>query len=45
MIIDPWGHIVAQVSDGTGWATAVIDREYINKIRTNLPVKNHRVLK
>ena len=21
MIIDPWGHIVAQVSDGTGWAT------------------------
>lgn len=45
MIIDPWGHIVAQVSDGTGWATAVIDKEYINKIRTNLPVKNHRVLK
>lgn len=44
MIIDPWGHIIAQVSDGTGWASAVIDMNYISKIRSNLPVKDHRVL-
>ena len=44
MIIDPWGHIIAQVSDGTGWASAMIDMDYISKIRSNLPVKDHRVL-
>ena len=26
LVCDPWGHVVAQVSDGVGWATARIDR-------------------
>ncbi len=25
MVVDPWGHVVAKVSDGIGWATARID--------------------
>jgi nitrilase len=44
MIIDPWGHIIAQVSDGKGWATATINSTYIKEIRSNVPVSKHRVL-
>ena len=25
LVVDPWGHVVSKVSDGTGWATARID--------------------
>lgn len=44
MIVDPWGHIVAQVSDGPGWATAKVDEKYLRHIRSNVPVSSHRVL-
>ncbi|MCY4463774.1 MAG: carbon-nitrogen hydrolase family protein [Albidovulum sp.] len=45
MIVDPWGHVVAQVSDTTGFASAFIDSEYISKVRSSVPVHRHRVLK
>ena len=44
MIVDPWGHIIAQVSDGTGWTSASLNKAYLNTIRTNVPVAEHRVL-
>jgi predicted amidohydrolase len=44
MIIDPWGNIVAQASDGPGWASAKIDEKYLKNIRSNVPVASHRVL-
>lgn len=44
MIIDPWGSIVAQVSNGEGGAAAVIDRAYIDTVRARIPLAKHRVL-
>ncbi|MDE0304764.1 MAG: carbon-nitrogen hydrolase family protein [Albidovulum sp.] len=45
MIVDPWGHVAAQVSDKTGFATSTIDRSYLGKVRGSVPVHQHRVLK
>ncbi|MDE8347200.1 MAG: carbon-nitrogen hydrolase family protein [Acidocella sp.] len=42
MIVDPWGHVVARASDGPGWASSVIDRSYMARIRANMPVLAHR---
>lgn len=44
LIADPWGHVVAKVSDGTGWAAATIDKTYMAKLRANMPVLEHRKL-
>ncbi|MBW2731003.1 MAG: carbon-nitrogen hydrolase family protein [Deltaproteobacteria bacterium] len=41
-IIDPWGAIVAQVSDGDGVAVADLDLDYVKKVREELPCLNHR---
>lgn len=35
MIVDPWGQIVAQCSEGTGICTADIDLEYLDKVSTS----------
>jgi nitrilase len=42
MIADPWGHTVAKVSDGTGWATARLDPNVTARIRRDMPVLEHR---
>ena len=44
MVVDPWGTIVAQASDGVGSASATIDRERVARVRSQLPVSGHRVL-
>lgn len=44
MIVDPWGHIAAQASEGTGFASARIDPGYIATVRQRIPVRDHRVL-
>lgn len=44
MIIDPWGTIVAQVSDGPGWSTARIERGVIDSTRARMPVMAHHRL-
>lgn len=44
MIVGPWGHVLAQVQDGEGFATADLDRDYLRRIRRDLPVADHRVL-
>ncbi len=45
LLCDPWGQVVAKVSDGTGWATARIDQALTKRVRRDMPVLEHRVLK
>ena len=42
MVIDPWGAIVAQCSDGIGFAVAAIDLDFRNSVRQKLPVWTDR---
>ena len=44
LIADPWGQVLAQVSDGTGWATARIDPALTARVRRDMPVETHRKL-
>ena len=44
MIVDPWGHILAQAREGTGHATAAVELEYLDTVRRRIPVAQHRVL-
>ena len=44
MIVDPWGHVVARVSDGQGFATARIDPALSRRLRRDMPVLEHRKL-
>jgi predicted amidohydrolase len=44
MISDPWGQVVARVSDGIGWATARIDPALTERVRRDMPVLAHRRL-
>jgi predicted amidohydrolase len=45
MIVDPWGKVLAQVTDRPGFATAVVDLGYLERVREMIPVHQHRVLK
>jgi deaminated glutathione amidase len=44
LIADPWGHVVAKVSDGPGYATARIDPNMLKRVRRDMPVLEHRKL-
>ncbi len=44
MIVDPWGKILAELSDGPGVVTAEVDLEYLAKVRAELPALSHRKL-
>jgi nitrilase len=44
MIVDPWGHVLAQAHEGVGWTTARLDFAYQDQIRQNLPVHGHHFL-
>jgi|ABSO01.1.fsa_nt_gi Predicted amidohydrolase len=44
MIVDPWGQVVAQVSNVEGHATAAFDRSYLQNVRARMPLREHRVL-
>jgi nitrilase len=44
LIADPWGHVVAKVSDGLGWATARVDPAVTARVRRDMPVLEHRRL-
>jgi predicted amidohydrolase len=43
-IIDPWGAVIAQVSDGGGVAVAELDLDYLRKVRRELPALQHQRL-
>ncbi|XP_071502420.1 nitrilase and fragile histidine triad fusion protein NitFhit-like [Diadema antillarum] len=42
MIVDPWGAIVAQCSEGESVAVAAIDLAYLQRVRTSMPIWDHR---
>ncbi len=42
MIVDPWGNIVAQCSEGDGIALAPIDLDYLAAIRKRIPIFKHQ---
>lgn len=44
MVIDPWGHMIAQCSDGEGTTSATLNFDYAATVRANVPVANHHVL-
>ena len=44
MVIDPWGHVVAQCSDGVGFAAATLDFDQVADVRARVPVASHHVL-
>lgn len=39
MIVDPWGVVIAQCSDGVGVSVAEIDTAYVEAVRARLPVE------
>jgi predicted amidohydrolase len=42
VVIDPWGEVIAQASEGEGLALAHLDFEYQDRVRTSLPSLLHR---
>ena len=42
LVADPWGHVVAQASDGPGVVSARIDPERVKRVRAMIPVAAHR---
>ena len=44
MIVDPWGKVLSEISDGPGVVTAEIDLDYLAQVRAELPALNHRKL-
>lgn len=42
IVVDPWGEVVAQCSEGEGIATAELDFSYQDRVRTALPSLLHR---
>jgi len=43
-VVDPWGEVIAQVSEGEGVAIARLDPAYLERVRANLPALKHRRL-
>jgi predicted amidohydrolase len=41
-IIDPWGEVIAQASEGEGVITAWLDPSYLEQVRAKLPALKHR---
>ncbi|MFO7178426.1 MAG: carbon-nitrogen hydrolase family protein, partial [Pseudomonadota bacterium] len=44
LVVDPWGTVIAEASDGVGIATATLEREFLTTIRRRLPALAHRRL-
>lgn len=44
LVCDPWGHVIAKASDGTGFVSARLDPERVNATRRQIPLESHKVL-
>ncbi len=42
LIVDPWGTVVAQCSDGVGVCHHTLDKGYLRSVRESLPALRHR---
>ncbi|CUX52908.1 Nitrilase homolog 1 (fragment) [Agrobacterium fabrum str. J-07] len=45
MVVNPWGHIIAQSPDLVAAVTANVNLGYLKTVRQNLPVANHQILR
>ncbi len=43
MLVDPWGHVVAQASEGVGYVAGRVDAARVGNVRAMIPVARHRV--
>ena len=43
-IIDPWGEVIAQASEGEGVVFSTVDPTYLERVRRSLPSLQHRRL-
>jgi predicted amidohydrolase len=43
-IVDPWGEVIAQATEGEGVVTALLDPAYLAQVRASLPALSHRRL-
>ena len=44
MLIDPWGEVLASLTDETGVVSAEVDLEHLAAVRQRMPVQNHHRL-
>jgi len=44
LVVDPWGTVIAEASDGVGVVTATLERARLEGVRRSLPSLAHRVL-
>jgi deaminated glutathione amidase len=44
MVVDPWGSVIAQASDGPGWVTARLDHDRVVQARRMIPTHRHHRL-
>ena len=44
MVVDPWGAVIAQASDGPGWVTARLDLARVTEARRMIPTHRHHRL-
>lgn len=44
VLIDPWGTVVAEVAEGPGLVSGIVDVDRIRQVRTSLPALTHRTL-
>jgi predicted amidohydrolase len=42
LVVDPWGEVIAQCSEGEGIAVATLNRDYLDRVRRSMPLK-HRL--
>ena len=42
LVADPWGHVIAKASDGVGIVSARLDPERVKRVRSLIPVAEHR---
>jgi nitrilase len=42
LVADPWGHVVAKASDGVGTVSARIDPARVKRVRSMIPVAEHK---
>ncbi|GLH07924.1 Uncharacterized protein GBIM_13306 [Gryllus bimaculatus] len=42
MVVDPWGTVIAQCSEGVSVVTAGIDLCFLEQVKTKMPIWNHR---
>jgi predicted amidohydrolase len=44
LVVDPWGTVIAEASDGPGLAQATLERARLDAVRRSLPSLSHRRL-